>query len=299
MPGTLVMIFCLLCVMPLATPAVQAEDKATPAAAPVPLNPKETILLDKPHGKLLLKAQVVLREGLLEMFLCPKQTKEHEAIVSLDGKMHIIHAGLLALGAEPGSPVQFRPEYTPPRGPKIDIYVNWKDEEGKPQRMKAQQWIRRATHRYFEAPLAKVPEGVVLNEGDDSLRYDTMNSVLLWFGSMTDEKKQELLKMSEDEAYRKAVISLHDQGQYREMQADFVFVGSAFRKLEDGTELYLAEAGSGICVANFPDAMIDINQESSASEAEGLLFEPYTERIPPVGTEVTVELIPVAPDSDD
>lgn len=273
------------------------EDAAEPAA-PVPLNPKGTILLDKPNGRLLLKADVVLREGLLEMFLCPKQTKEHESIVSLDGKMYVIHAGLLALGAEPGSPVQFRPEYKPPRGQKIDIYVNWKDDEERSHRVRAQQWIRKATHRYFEAPLDRVPEGVVLNDGDDSLRYDMMNSLLLWFGTMSDEKKRELLEMSDDEEYRKAVTSLHEQGVYREMQADFVFVGSAFRQLEDGNELYLAEAGSGICVANFFDAMIDINQESSASEAEGLLFEPYTERIPAVGTEVTIELIPVDPDAE-
>jgi hypothetical protein len=265
---------------------------AAEESQPVPLNPQKTVLLDRAGGKVLLKSEVCLREGLLEMLLCLKQTKEHESILTLDAKANVIHAGLLALGAESGTPAQFQPEYKPPTGQKIDVYVNWEDEQGKKHRVQAQEWIRHSTHRYFEAALSKVPDGVVIARDDESLRYDEMNSLLLWFGTMSEAQRTKFLAMSDDAAYRKAVQSLFEQSQRRGMKADFVFVGSAFRTLEDGTELYLAESGSVICVANFYDAMIDINIESSASN-DDLLYEPATERIPPVGTPVTVELIPV------
>jgi hypothetical protein len=47
-----------------------------------------------------------------------------------------------------------------------------------------------------------------------------------------------------------------------------------------------------VCVANFGDAMIDIAQLSSADNG-GLMYEPYTERLPSRRTAITVELIPV------
>ena len=48
-----------------------------------------------------------------------------------------------------------------------------------------------------------------------------------------------------------------------------------------------------ICLANFPTSMIDVAVESSNSGEASLLFEPWVERVPPIGTEVTVELVPV------
>ena len=262
------------------------------AGKPVPLNPEKTVLLDKPGNRVLLKTQVCLKEGVLEMLACPKQTKEHEAILSFNGSAHIVHAALLALGAESGGPAKFQPKYVPPQGQQIDIFLNWKDADGKPHREPAQRWIRHATMRYFEFPLEKVPEGVVIERKEDSLRYDEFNKYLIWFGTMTKPQRDKFLAMSEDQDYQKAVRSLFDQGQPREMKADFVFVGSRFAKLEDGTERYLAEDGSLICVANFGDAMIDVNIKSSAENAAGLTFEPWTERLPEIGTEVTIELVP-------
>lgn len=288
-------LLALLLLSVCSTTLFAAEPKA--ADAPVPLNPEGTILLDKAQGKVLLKTRICLVDGVLEMFACPKQTKEHESIVALDGPAHLVHAGLLALGIEPGRPARFEPEFSPPIGPQIDIFVVWKDAEGKEQRRRAQEWIRHATHRYFEAPLAKVPDGVKLAEGDDSLRYDRMNSLLLWYGTMSDVQREEFLSMSDNQEYQQAVRSLHEQSQPRQMQADFVFAGSAFRRLENGQEVYLAESGSLICVANFGDAMIDINTRSTSSNDAGLLYEPWTERLPPLNTPVTVELIPAGKSS--
>ena len=57
----------------------------------------------------------------------------------------------------------------------------------------------------------------------------------------------------------------------------------------------MAEGGYLICVANFGTALIDVAANSSEADAS-LLFESYEERIPPIDTEVTIELTPVPPE---
>ena len=53
-----------------------------------------------------------------------------------------------------------------------------------------------------------------------------------------------------------------------------------------------------ICVANFTTAMIDVAAEISQSAAANQLLEPWTERVPPIDTAVTVELVPVFQKAD-
>jgi hypothetical protein len=114
---------------------------------------------------------------------------------------------------------------------------------------------------------------------------------------MTAKQKAEFLALSEDKDYRQAIESFFEQSQPREMKANWVFGGSGFFTDEEtGKKYYLAEDGDLICVANFSGAMIDVAMASSAENGD-LNFEAYTERIPPKGTEVTVELIPV-PESE-
>lgn len=286
----------------VAAGAVFAEDatprRSKPADKLVALNKQETVLLDAEGKRLVLKGEVCLREGLLEMLVCLKQTKEHESILSVATKAQTVHAGLLALGAEPGEGVKFLPEFQPPRGQKIDIFLSWKDAEGKLHRVPAQSWVRRATRRYFVEKLAKLPSGLKLPE-DKNLKYDEKRGEMLWYGPMSEEERDAFLSLSKDKAYRKVIETFFDQTQLREMKADFVFTGSGFYTDEKtGEQYYQAESGDLICVANFSSSVIDVNAESSATN-EGLLFEAYTERIPPIGTEVQIELIPVFKKDED
>lgn len=270
------------------------DAKKSPSApeAPVRLNPSGTVLLDKAGKRVLLKGQVVLQQGALELFCCLKQTKEHEAIVSVETKAYVVHTALLTLGAKPGTPVRFDPKYQPPTGQRIDVFVNWKDEAGKARREPAQTWIRHATRRFYGEPLAQLPAGLKLPK-DLELRYDKRNKELSWYGQMTPKQKTELLALSEDKAYRQAIESFFKRGQSRQMDAHWVFSGSGFYTDPDtGKKTYLAEDGDLICVANFSGATVDLALESSAGN-EGLLFEAYTERIPPKETLVTIELVPV------
>lgn len=271
--------------------AAPAAAPAAAAARPVPLNPQGTVLLDRAGRRLILKTEVVLRSGLLEMLVCKAHTKEHESILAVDSDAFVIHGGLLALGARVGTPVRYEPEFRAPTGQAIRVVLRWRDAEGREQTAPAQSWVRHAIHRYFSAPMEKLPEGFTLPK-DSELRYDDFNKQLLWFGPMTAAQRDGLLKLSADAGYRKAINEFFTQSQSRPLEAGWVFAGSGFYDLGDGTKRYQAEDGNVICVANFGDAMLDLSIPSSASN-DGLMFEPYTERIPPVGTAVEVDLVPV------
>jgi hypothetical protein len=262
-----------------------------PAPTAKKLNPAGTVLLDVANKKVVLRGELCLREGLLEMLICKAKTKEHESIVSVDADAYVIHAALMALSAKPGTPVKFQPEFTPPTGQKIEIYLGWTDEFGRPHRYQAQKLIRRATQRYYTAVLEPLPGDLKIdNRGD--LRYDEITHEVIWFGPMNDEQKKSLLARSQDKKYHEIIEKFYKDSQPQEMKADFVFAGSGFFKQKDGTQYYMAEAGNVVCVANFGDAMIDIAQLSSADNG-GLMYEPYTERLPSRRTAITVELIPV------
>ena len=76
----------------------------------------------------------------------------------------------------------------------------------------------------------------------------------------------------------------------RQLEADWVFAGSSFWvDPADGSEHYQADGGDMICVSNFPTAMLDLPIASSESNA-ALLFEAFTERLPPPGTAVDLVL---------
>src|SRR6476660_537168 len=66
-----------------------------------------------------IAAEVCFREGPLELFLCRKNTKEHESVVAADVDARDIHKALLAAGAKVGSPVKYVPKYEPAKGSKI------------------------------------------------------------------------------------------------------------------------------------------------------------------------------------
>lgn len=108
------------------------------------LNPKQPIWLSKDRKSVIMQSLVCQRHAPLEMFACLYQTKEHESVLSIPVKAFIVHAGLLAVGAKQGTPVQWEP-YAPPTGTEIEITVLWKDAEGKVQKARAQDWVRDMT----------------------------------------------------------------------------------------------------------------------------------------------------------
>jgi len=113
------------------------------------LLPDKTLYLEtKPDGtkRILVVAEVCLRDGPLEVFLCKTNTKEHEAILRTAVNAQFIHAALVAIGAKPGSPVQFlnpktdEAEYKPASGAKINVTIHY-NRAGQLHTHAAQEWI--------------------------------------------------------------------------------------------------------------------------------------------------------------
>jgi hypothetical protein len=81
----------------------------------------------------------------------------------------------------------------------------------------------------------------------------------------------------------------------KELDSDWVFAGSMLIENpldKNAAKHYLANDGDVICVSNFEGAMLDLPMMSSKDDADRA-YDAWTERIPPVGTKVTVVLEPV------
>lgn len=90
----------------------------------------------------------------------------------------------------------------------------------------------------------------------------------------------------------KAQEWVRDMNTKKAMPYEWVFAGSGFWTDEEtGKQYYQAEGGELVCVANFSTAMIDVAAESTAANS-GLLFETFTENIPPLGTPVRLVMTP-------
>jgi hypothetical protein len=125
----------------VSAPAASALSVGTPEGL-TKLFDKSEVWLDIKRNAVVVDGQICLTAGQLEMFACPKGTKEHESIVSLNCLAEHVHAGLLAAGAKPGTPVSFNPEYKAATGQIIDVYVLWKDANGEKQQARAQDWVK-------------------------------------------------------------------------------------------------------------------------------------------------------------
>ncbi len=104
---------------------------------------------------------------------------------------------------------------------------------------------------------------------------------LIW----TDEKGEVRRQRGQD--------WVRDVESKKPMPHNWIFAGSGIWKDDmTGETRYLAEGGEFICVSNFPGAMLDLPIPSSSQAEQGLLFEAFTENIPPRGTRVRMVLTP-------
>jgi hypothetical protein len=163
-----VVILCWVLVAGLAT---VSADEPTPKPEPLPsvpkadpkselvaLQPDKSLYLEKkPDGsrRVLFSAEVCLIRGPLELFMCKKGSKEHEAILRVATDVQFIHAALEAAGAKAGSPVQYvnpkteKDEFKVPTGQTIGVSLHY-TKDGKTHTDKAQDWI---TDRNTKKPM--------------------------------------------------------------------------------------------------------------------------------------------------
>ena len=108
----------------------------------VRLDPKDQVWVDRAKQRVVVDGYIALREGALEMLACPVGTKEHESIVATFCKAQTVHAGLLAVGAKSGKPVQWQPTYEPPSGSEIQINALWYKADGQQTHIDVRKWLR-------------------------------------------------------------------------------------------------------------------------------------------------------------
>lgn len=108
----------------------------------VRLDPNDHVWVDRAKKRVVVDGYIALREGALEMLACPVGTKEHESIIATFCKAQTVHAGLLAVGAESGKPVQWQPTYEPPSGSEIQINVLWYKPDGEQTHTDVRKWLR-------------------------------------------------------------------------------------------------------------------------------------------------------------
>ena len=159
-----------------------AEDSvkpADPARTPRPdppglvrLSPNHDVWIDKKNKRVVMVGQVCLREGQMEMFACLKNTKEHESVLAVPTEAFVVHAALMAVGAEPGNPARFRPTYQPARGTEIGIELYWADEKGQRHQSKAQDWLRNLrTNKPLDQPWVFAGSGFWVDETTKQRHY--------------------------------------------------------------------------------------------------------------------------------
>jgi len=87
------------------------------------------VVVDRPRGEFRVVARVASTSGFLEQLVCLAGTREHESLLSTAVPPSVIHAGLLALGLEPGRPGRWWTDESgelvrePPSGPELEAFV--------------------------------------------------------------------------------------------------------------------------------------------------------------------------------
>lgn len=83
------------------------------------------------------------RRWYIEQFVCSPGTKEHESLLVLDAQPSHLHAGLLLLGLEPGSPTTWTAGVpSPATGPAISIRFEYTDEGGTRRSIHPAKWTK-------------------------------------------------------------------------------------------------------------------------------------------------------------
>jgi uncharacterized repeat protein (TIGR01451 family) len=117
------------------------------------LHPEFPVWIDRKGSRVVMVGAVCARQVPLELLACPLGSKEHESVLVVPVKPSLVHIGLLALGVEPGHPVQYQPKYVPASGPEIEVTLIWKDEKGARKTARGQDWVRNVkTKQAMEHP---------------------------------------------------------------------------------------------------------------------------------------------------
>ncbi len=125
---------------------IAANDRT--AEAPSPIRFADGLIADRHAREVQVRAEVACTQGWLEQAVCRAGTREHESLLVIDVPPSLVHAALLAIGLEPGSPGRWVAtasggvERVPPHGDALEAWVRC---DGRPD-VPLDSWIHDPVH---------------------------------------------------------------------------------------------------------------------------------------------------------
>lgn len=200
--------------VPLTQP--DAQDPPQPGSVPARRIPVGTgVIADLSAQCVEVQAVVCMDDGYLEQLVCRSGTREHESILAFQGRPRDIHAALLLIGTEPGTPGQWSQridangvvvvETTPPSGEPLDLRVRW-DDGGVPREAPLTEWAMKLQDRsrlnaefifagsFLEAIPNRLPDGTPTGTSREVYAADMGGSVvgLVTFGDEVIARREVL-----------------------------------------------------------------------------------------------------------
>ncbi len=86
------------------------------------------VRIDWQQRRVEVEAEVVLREGMLELMVCSRNTKEHESILRVHAQPLHVYQAMGLIGLEPGSPARYHDKQRrmlPPEGESVVLHVRY------------------------------------------------------------------------------------------------------------------------------------------------------------------------------
>jgi hypothetical protein len=165
---------------------------AAPPAASAPASRPENvrqfqpgIRIDWTRREVLAEATVLMREGLIELFACSPQQREHEALVRLEARpLHLYHA-LGLIGLQPGHPLRMNEQtekFEPAVGAPLEIDVRWM-RSGSTVQERIENWLHVAQSKRTPSRMPWIFAGSVKTEGGFAADFEGTVIALVDFSS--------------------------------------------------------------------------------------------------------------------
>lgn len=216
------------------------------------------VRVDLRGGEVEVDAEVVLREGFLELLACSPGTKEHESILRVRAKPSDIYRGIGMLGLPDGTPPRWDEKSQtayPPRGTPVEVLVRWQ-RDGKTVEDDARDWMKRkdkdaslhSTRWYFIAAMPPAGERFaadIYGTVACVMQFGTAIVLLAPEGSIQPPTTQPAAASQPGSAARHAPSNPTQDGQYVDQPDDWALVPNASRVPPEGTKVVLVIRRTG------------------------------------------------------
>ena len=110
----------------------------------VAAGPRNPVEIDRGANEVRVACEALGVDVPLEYVCVVRGTADHESLLRTDAAPSAVHAGLLALGLEPGRPLRFAEaadRWLPPTGPPVRVEVEW-EQDGRIRRERLGRLLR-------------------------------------------------------------------------------------------------------------------------------------------------------------